>query len=174
MISAHRSMTSKLAQFLKQILRPILLKDKANTTLINEADFMKKFLHYIHQERALSPTTLFATVRITNFDTMASHESLIRRLNKFLVDRSASNHLNYTMLPTVQHIQRISIDTIKKLTELYLENNIFYYDGNIYELQKSTGPTSLLLSELLSNIYLLLYDQHRFDNPQLKTEFYGR
>lgn len=174
MISAHQSMTSKLAQFLKQILRPLLLRDRPSTTLINEADFMKKLLHFINQERPLSPTTVFATVKITNFQTMASYESMIRRLGYFLLDHTASNKLDYTTLTTLNHLQWISIDTIKKLTELYLKNNIFYYNGKVYELTKSMGPTSLLLSEILSDIYLLTYDKYRFDNPKLKTEFYGR
>ena len=175
MISAHHSMTSKLAQFLKQVIRPLLLHDKSPTTLINEADFMKKFLsHTTNREHQLSATTLFATIKITNFSTMASHESIIRRLEYFLFDHTVTNKVSYATLKALNLLQSVSIDTMKKLTDLYLKNNLFYYNGKIYQLKKGAGPTSLFLSELLTNIYLLTYDKHIHDNEKLKTEFYGR
>ena len=175
MISAHHSMTSKIAQFLKQVLRPLLLHDRSRTTRINEADFMKKLLsHTTSQEHRLAPTTLFATIKITNFSTMASHESILRRLEYFLFDHTVTNKVSYATLKALNLLQSVSIDTLKKLTDFYLKNNLFYYNGKIYQLKKGTGPTSLFLSELLSNIYLLTYDKHISSNKNLENEFYGR
>jgi len=105
---------------------------------------------------------------------MASHESIINSLYQFLNDHLVTNKLQYTSLRTLNQNQWISIDTIKKLTELYLENNFFYYDRKIYHLSQGTGPNSFLFSDLLANIYLYTYDKFIATELKLTTEFYGR
>jgi hypothetical protein len=175
MISTHHSATSKLAQYLKQLLRPFISRHMNQIIFANEADFIEKLYLYTNQEHHLHPTTLFVTIKITNFHTMMiSHKSIIDTLGNFLAGHSATNALNYTSIVTMnQRPQSISIDTIKKLTELYLKNNIFYYNEKIYGFTKG-APNSLLLSEILSNIYLFTYDKRICNDPKLRTELYGR
>ncbi len=144
------------------------------TRFINECDFMRKLLDYTNnKENHLHPTTLFATIKITNFHTMISHQSMIAALLNFFTDHLATNKVRYQPLETLKQYQSISIETIKKLTELYLENNIFYYNGKIYKFIKG-GPNSLLFNDILSTIYLFHCEKLLFDDPRLKTAFYGR
>jgi len=173
MISAHHSVTSKIARYLQQLIRPLIFRHINSRTFVNEADFIEKLNSYTNKEHHLHSTTLFATIKITNYHTMVSHESMVYSLSDFLFDHTATNKLHYTLLRTMNQPQSISIETITKLTELYLKNNMFYYNGKIYELKKG-GPNSLLLSEILSNIYLFPYEKKIFDDPKLETELCGR
>lgn len=173
MVFAHHSTTAKLAQYLKQLLRPLLLRYMNERTFVNEADWIEKLHHYTYKEKHLQPTTLFVTMNITNFHTMASHQSIVTTLVNFLNDHLATNKIHYTSITAPNRYQWISIDTIRKLTELYLKANLFYYAGKIYGFTKGS-PNSLFLSELLSNIYLYTYEKLIYIDPRLKTELYGR
>jgi hypothetical protein len=176
MFSTQDSVTSKLARYLQQLLRPLLFKNMMRTIFVNEMDFIQKLNSHTTtaKEYHLKPTTLFATIKIMNFDTMDTHQNMIMQLLYFLNNHLASNNIIYKTLKTGKPNQTISIEKIQKLTKLYLENNIFFYNGKIYGFSKGSGPNSLLFSEILSNIYLYTYDRYIFDDTRLKTEFYGR
>ena len=172
MISAYHSATGKIAHFIYQLLRPYVFTILQSTTFVNEVDFIQKLNHYTYVEHHLQPTTLFATINISNFHTMASHKSMIDVLGYFLSDHLATYNLQYMSLMATRS-QDISIPTIKTLAELFLANNIFYYNGKIYGFGKG-GPTSLQLSETLSDIYLFIWQKNILEDPRLKNELYCR
>ena len=161
-----------MAHFINRLIRPLMDPSKYRSIIVNEADFIQKLNHYTYVEHHLQPTTLFATINISNFHTMASHKSMIDVLGYFLSDHLATYNLQYTSVMTTKP-QDISISTIKILTELFLANNIFYYNGKIYGFGKG-GPTSLQLSETLSDIYLFIWQKNILEDPRLKNELYCR
>jgi hypothetical protein len=171
-MSSYHSATSKMAHFINRLIRPLMDPTLYRSIIVNEADFIQKLNHYAHVEHHLQPTTLFATINISNFHTMTSHKSMIDILGYFLSDHLATYNLQYVSLMTTK-LQDISIPTIKKLIELFFANNIFYYNEKIYAFEKG-GPTSLLLSETLSDIYLFIWQKNILEDPRLKNELYGR
>ena len=173
MISAHCSATEKIARFLyEKVLRSFVFTKMQSTTFVNEADSIRKLNHYTHVEHRLHPTTLFATIKITSYHTIASHESIVQNLGYYLSDRTVTNNLQYVSITQPQRLY-ISITTIQALVKLFLENNIFYYDGKIYEFTRGC-PNSLLLSEMLSNIYTAYWQPALFSDPRLRNELHGR
>ncbi|CAF1317143.1 unnamed protein product [Adineta steineri] len=172
MIIAHHSATSKIAEYLTQLLRPVTARHIYERLYINEADFIQKLLAYTEKERNLQPTTLFVKINITNFHTMTLHQTMSTTVFNFLNKSLASSKIIYTSNISTK-TQTISFNTIQKLIELYLENNIFYYNNKIYEFIQGS-PNSLLISEMLANIYLHDYESILYDDPRLKTELYGR
>ena len=175
MISSHHSATTSIAKYLNRLVRPVMTRHMDRTTFINEADFIQKLHYYTYKEHYLKATTLFATIKVTNIHTMVSHRSMVATLGHFLTDHLGTPRLEYKLITTktTDKPESISIATIKQLTELYFDNNIFYYNDNIYQFTKG-GPTSLLYSETLSNIYLFMWAKEIFANPRLNKELYGR
>jgi hypothetical protein len=143
------------------------------TQLMNEGDFIQKLHSYTYQQHRLQPTTLFATLKMTNFHTLVSHRTMIDRLGDFLRKQFIVNQLEYRTLKSTVQPQYISINTIRILTELFLENNIFYYNNDLYQCIKG-APNTLVFSETLSTIYLCLWEEFIFQSPYLTNEFYGR
>lgn len=138
----------------------------------DEADFIQKLIQYSQIEQHLQPNTLFATIRITNPQSIVSHASLVETLGYFMRNNLVSNAIQYTsMRPGIP--QYITMSTVTKLTELFLQHNLFYYQGKIYEFKKS-GPHSLRLSDDLLNIYLFAWQQSVFGHERLKLELHGR
>ena len=113
-------------------------------------------------EHRLHPTTLFASIKIANFHTLASHQSMIEALGYFLFDNLATNKL-----------EGIDIRIIQKLTELFFEHNLFYYQRKIYGFTRG-GPNSAPFSETLVNICVFLWQRTLFNDVSLKSELRGR
>jgi hypothetical protein len=126
------------------------------------ADFIRKLNQYTEQRHRLNPATIFTVITITNFDTMAPHGTMLITLQDFL-----NQHL---MMPSIQNI---SINRIIRLTALFLHNNRFYYDNKIYRFTRGS-PSSLLLTETLSNILSFEWQQVLLRELLEKNEFYGR
>ncbi len=106
--------------------------------------------------------TLFATFKIINFYSILSHNLILDTLGRFL-----TKHLPHNRL------ENLSIITIENLTELFLNNIIFYYNKNIYRFQKGI-PNCLRFTETLGNMFLLEWQVYLLTKPQMKNEFYGR
>ena len=172
MISAHRSATSRISRYVHQLLRPLMARAMQHRTFTDETNFLQRITDYSQAEHHLHPTTMFATIQITNVHSIVSNASLLETFGYFLRDHLATNKLQYTcmMTPAPQHI---STATITKLAELFLQHSIFYYDEKIYGFNKD-GPTSLWLTEDLMNIYLSVWQQLTFDDERLKMELCGR
>ncbi len=67
---------------------------------------------------------------------------ILTALNRFLIQQAPDGH-----------VQGLTINAIKELTELLLRNNIFTYNGTVYRFIKEC-PLNLIVTRLLGNIYL--------------------
>ena len=133
-----------------------------SSTFRNEADFIKKLHYYTYTRNNVKPTTLFCTVHITNFYTVASHDSMIATVGYFLQDNLATNKLEHVSIATIQH-----------LLQLYLYNNIFLYNSTIYTIARG-GPNTLPLSDTLSNIWLFGWQKSMSNEVLRYDEMFGR
>ena len=159
----QRSMTYRLSQFLYKLLQPVIDLQMRSTRFINGADFMRKFnFVYIEEKHRLHPTTMFATIKIPNFNMLVSHGTMLTTLKDFLDRHLSSNHIEF-----------ISINRIIHLTNMFLQNNRFYYDNKIYRFLKG-APNCLPFTKTLSNIYIYQWERSLFEELSRRNEFYGR
>jgi hypothetical protein len=106
--------------------------------------------------------TLLAKFKIINFYSILSHNHILDVLGRFLTKQLPHNRL-----------ENLSIITIENLTELFLNNIVFYYHKNIYRYQKGI-PNCLRFTETLGNMVLLEWQLYLLMKPQMRNEFYGR
>jgi hypothetical protein len=161
-VSTSGCLTYRLGNYLYRLIRPLFVAASQRTYFVNGNDFFDRFHRYCSIERSLRPTTLFGTITIVNADRLVGHATMLETLHYFLFDQLATNKC-----------QGIAINTIKQLTELYLDNQLFYYDERIYRCNKN-GPSQLHYNRLLTNIYLFVWQCCLFDDPHLTNEFIGR
>ena len=161
-IVAKDSTTYKLGNYINQLLRPYANKILKRTTFCDETDFLRKLNIYAHTENRLKPTTLFCSIKIKNFYAMDVHRNMIDTVGYFLQDNLATNRLG-----------NLTILTIKNLLHVFLYNNIFSYNDDIYKIQKG-GPHSMPLSETLSEIYLFVWQKKILKELKPDEELFGR
>ena len=123
---------------------------------------MRKLVQYGHQERQLRAHTLLVSMQILHFDTIATYSDLLLTLADFLQDALLS--------PTMEEM---SIRRFVELTDLFLRNNRFYYDGVIYRFARG-GPTHMSIIETLSNIFVDPWQKILVHELSLQDEFFGR
>lgn len=161
--SQRYSATARLARFLDQLLRPLVRCYSQAVTFINGADFLRKLHEHIQNKKhQFHPKTMFIRASICNFHTLLPHGHLLIILKDFLLQHVAA-----------PSIENISINTIIRLTAIFLHNNRFYYDGKIYRFAKGS-PSAFPLTETLSTIFVLHWQRLLLDEPQLRDRFYGR
>ncbi|CAF3934742.1 unnamed protein product [Rotaria sordida] len=161
-ITSRFSATWKIGKYLNQLLQPFANKILHPTTFVDETDFIRKLNHYANTERRLRSTTLFCTIKITNFYTLDEHKNMIDVIGYFLHDNTAANKL-----------ESLTIQTIKNLLYVFLYNNIFLYKDNIYKCTKGS-PNTMALTETLSNIYLFVWQKKIWKQIDRNIEFFGR
>ena len=161
-ISTYRGPTWKLARYLNRMLRPLVDRVIRTTTFLDETDFARKLRYHCQTQHRLSSTTLFAAVRILNFHTMVSHESMTEMVGYFLTDHLSKNKLD-----------EIPITSIQNLVQLVLYNNHFFYDGRVYACTKG-GPTTIGLIDTLADIYLYEWQKLIMEAICVRQEFFGR
>ena len=123
---------------------------------------MRKLHYYTYTQNALKPTTRFCAIHITNFYTVASHDTVIATVGYFLQDNLATNKLEH-----------VSIATIQNLLQLFLYNNVFLYNNTIYSIRRG-GPNTLPLSNTLSNIWLFAWQKTLSSEVLRYDELFGR
>lgn len=157
------SITCRLAQYLDNLLQPIIRIYLRSTLFLNGASFLQQ-LHAFTEDKThpIRSTTIFASLIVTNFYHMVSHETMLHTLKDFLI--------SHTIEPCIEDVP---IYKILRLTELFLYNNRFYYKNKIYKFSKG-GPTSLLYVRTLSNIYLYQWHKLFLKQSSMKNEFFGR
>ncbi|CAF1455023.1 unnamed protein product [Adineta steineri] len=162
--SSKSSITSRLSQFLDELLRPITQRAIEPTTFINGIDFLQKLNLYINDKKNdFNSKTMLVTITIKNYHTMIPHGKMLTTLENFLNDQ-----LGYSAF--VGNIsQRKALD----LTGLFLRNNYFYYNNKIYRCTKGS-PKDLVLSETLCHIYAFHWQKLLLEKLSLQTQFYGR
>ncbi|CAF2260260.1 unnamed protein product [Rotaria magnacalcarata] len=159
----QRSATSRLGQFLDQLLRPTVHRHMEYTTFRNGADFIRKLNEYTtDKEHRIRPTTIFASISISNFHAIVPHKTMLNVFKDFLND--------CTIRPFIEDLH---INKITHLTALFLYHNHFYYNDKIYRFAKGS-PTSLSYTQILANIYLYQWQKLFSRQTSIRNEFFGR
>ncbi|CAF1285263.1 unnamed protein product [Rotaria sp. Silwood1] len=161
-VTSQYSTTWKIAKYLNKLLRPYANGVLRSTSFTDETDFIRKLYRYATIERRLRPSTLFCTIKITNFCTLEEHKEMIDVIGYFLQDNLATNKL-----------EPLTIQTIRNLLHLFLHNNIFSYKNSIYKFTKGS-PNTLPLTETLSNIYLFVWQKKILKEVNQNIELFGR
>lgn len=162
MITSKRSATSRVSQFLDQLLRSFVEPQVQSTIFVNGADFMRQLIQYTDKEHRLLPTTLFVTITIVNFEHVTSHATMLMTLEGFFNDRMCT-----------PAIDNISAKRIVQLTSLVLSYNRFYYNRKIYRFTRG-GPSSSPFMRLLSTIYMFQWQRQLLNEPLVRCELFGR
>ncbi|CAF4679464.1 unnamed protein product, partial [Rotaria socialis] len=156
------TLTSKIGEYLNRLLRPFADRIMKTTQFHHDIDFIQKLNHYACTQRRLTATTLFCTIKISNFYYLDSHANIIDWIGYFLQDNLGTNKL-----------EQISIMTIKNLLQLFLYNNIFRYHEHIYTFTKGS-PTTMPITDTLSNIYLFQWQTKLLRIIKQNDGFFGR
>ncbi|CAM4983383.1 unnamed protein product, partial [Rotaria socialis] len=158
--STIHASTTKISKFLDKILRPIFDDKCKDTTIIDGASLITELSKY-NKKGLLKPTTLFCTFDIRNLYTMLPQEETLDILMTFLHAHG------------YRKVKGISIDTIKRLASIILQDNVFAYGKKIYK-QTTGGAMGSSLTLTLANIFMSNW-QKNIVEEQIKTgEFYGR
>jgi hypothetical protein len=155
--SSRQSPIHTLATYLEQLLQPLFEQISRSTFIDNGSDFMKKILNYSLR----TTTTQFITFEIHHLNTHVSHADLCYTLSRLLMNPFIYNRHD-----------RLTNDGIEKLTDLFLRNNIFKYNGKIYRQVKGCS-FNFPLSRLLLDIYLYDWQFSLFRTIRITDEFYG-
>jgi len=161
-IPSSKSVTSKIANYLNGLLEPFVQDKIRPTIFLNETDFARKLIDYTYIDHPLSPSTLFATIKILNLYSMVSHKTMSETLYYFLFDNLA-----------VPKLEDLSIGAIHNLLQLFLYNNIFHYNGKIYSCTKGS-PSTIPLTETLASVYLFEWQKKITRDERMIKELYGR
>ena len=162
MIPSRYSATWKIGQFLNRLLRPFVARIIQSRSFVDEADLIQKLNAYALTQHRLRANTLFCTLKITNFHTLASHTSMLETMGYFLQDNLATPKLGH-----------LSTATIQNLLQLFLYNNIFCYKNTIYTMIRG-GPNTMPSSDTLSNMYLFEWQQIIGKAVGQSDEIFGR
>lgn len=163
MISSSLGVTTRLARFLNRLLRPLLKRaNDSRRWLAGGADFVRRFDSYALERDRIGANTKLVTLKIKHLYTMLPHDGIVAAMSDFLAINVPWNRL-----------EKLSFETVQRLTELFLHNNIFFYNGKIYRHVKGC-PNSLPLSDTLAKIYLLSWQKPLVQVLESKQEFFAR
>ena len=160
MSSCNRYPLKPLAQFLDNLLRPLYDSKSQATSLSNGGDLMERLVNY--NESNLMSRTQFVTIKIRDFYNMLPHDDVSAALGGFLSKVVNGGRYN-----------GLSFETIQQLTNLFLHNNVFTYNGHIYRYCKG-APLSFPLTRLLGNIYLYDWQTSLIGELRYNEELFGR
>ncbi|CAF3392411.1 unnamed protein product [Rotaria socialis] len=161
-IVLRNSPTWKIAKYITDLLQPVVDKTLKATTFHDDIDFIHKLNHYVHHDKHLKPTTLFCSIRIVNYYTLDLNKKLLDTVEYFLRDHVISNKLD-----------QLSIQTVKNILYLYLDNNIFCYQDKIYRYEKGS-PDTMPLSDILLDIYVFSWQNEIFNQIRRSKDLFGR
>ncbi|CAF3339553.1 unnamed protein product, partial [Rotaria sp. Silwood2] len=143
-------------------MRPLVDKTLQSTTFRDDVDFMQILNHYVHTERCLLLTTLFCTIKISNYSTTDTHKNSIDIVGYFLQDNLVTSKL-----------EQITIQTVQNLLHIFLYKNVFSYKDKIYTCTKHS-PNTMSLTDTLSNIYLSVWQTRILKQLRQNNELFGR
>ncbi|CAF1520348.1 unnamed protein product, partial [Adineta steineri] len=162
-VSSKSSITSRLSQFLDELLRPIIQRAIEPTTFMNGTNFLQKLNVYVNNKKNdFNSKTMLVTITIKNYHTMIPHDEMLEVLKSFLGDE--------VFLDGIGNIPKRKAHV---LAGLFLRNNYFYYNNKIYRCARGS-PKGLLLSETLCHIYAFHWQKVLLEKLSLDTQFYGR
>ena len=160
--TSFQTPTKALATSLEQLLRPLFEHISQSTRFDNGGDFIKRLQFFCSQQNFLRSTTRFVTFEIQHLYTHLSHSDLLTGVHRLL---------HYALVRQRQP-QGITSEGIEELTKVFLANQLFTYDGNIYRYVKGC-PLDSPLSRLLFNIYLYYWQITLVRPVRLANEFFG-
>ncbi|CAF3465161.1 unnamed protein product, partial [Rotaria socialis] len=143
-----------------KILRPIFDAKSNDTTIIDGASLITELSKY-NKKGLLKSTTLFCTFDIRNLYTILPQEETLDTLMAFLHAHG------------YRKVKGISIDTIKRLASIILQDNVFAYGKKIYK-QTTGGAMGSSLTLTLANIFMSNWQKNIVEEQTKTGEFYGR
>ncbi|CAF5007552.1 unnamed protein product, partial [Rotaria socialis] len=141
-------------------LRPIFDAKSNDTTIIDGASLITELSKY-NKKGLLKSTTLFCTFDIRNLYTILPQEETLDTLMAFLHAHG------------YRKVKGISIDTIKRLASIILQDNVFAYGKKIYK-QTTGGAMGSSLTLTLANIFMSNWQKNIVEEQTKTGEFYGR
>ena len=72
-----------------------------------------------------------------------------------------------------RYIENISVDRLIELISVFLKNNYFYYDNNIYRCTRGC-PETFKFNATLAHMYTIQWQKILLRKLTIDTEFYGR
>ena len=159
--SCQTAPIERLATYLNQLLEPLYERCTELTTIRNSLDLLEKLARF--DDYLFLPHTSFATFKIKDIYHQMSHHRILEALRRFLTH----------VLHPKQYYENVSIPTMERLTEIYLNHQVFTYDGNFYRFTKGSLH-SLPLTRTLANIYLHDWQGSLVGRLNYDEEFYGR
>lgn len=153
--------TMALSQFLTSLLQPIYDQITASTTFSRGVDAIKTVDLYVNKN-LLRPTTFFATFHVDDICTIFPHKQTIHFVERFLRD----------YVPE-QRIQNITVETLIILVKMFLNQQYFLYNNQIYRQIKGSGSGSSLTT-ILININMFYRQQDLVNILLNKNELFGR
>ncbi|CAF4274256.1 unnamed protein product, partial [Adineta steineri] len=86
--SSKSSITSRLSQFLDELLRPIIQRAIEPTIFMNGTDFLQKLNVYVNNKKNdFNSKTMLVTITIKNYHTMLFHKQMLEVVKNFLYDK---------------------------------------------------------------------------------------
>lgn len=90
------------------------------------------------------------------------HDTLLSTFREFIIQHA-----------TGTSIDNIPLNSVLRLTALFLRNNRFYYKDKIYRFSRGS-PSCFPLTETLSTIFVHQWQRLFLQEPPLRDQFYGR
>ncbi|CAF5078456.1 unnamed protein product, partial [Rotaria magnacalcarata] len=157
--SMESNVTSKLSNYLDDLLRPTIEDILKQSVVDQDFDFIQCLRHHQCSSK-LKPTTLLVRIKIQNVFSLFQHQSVVDRIGYLLAKHRQNQPINH-----------ISIVTIERLLELYLKYTLFIFEDYIYTFSHGM-PNETRFSTLLSNLCLYYWKTKKFqDNQQFQNEF---
>jgi hypothetical protein len=155
-----RAPTTKISNFLDQIIRPIFDQQFYTTTIIDGTHLIKRIDKYI-RTGVFKPSTLFCTFDIHNLYTMLRQDEALTILVEFL-------HVH-----GYRKVKGITLDTLRKLASIVITENVFVYDNKMYQ-QTTGGAMGSSFTLTLANIFMWKWQKELVRRQDITGEFFGR
>lgn len=152
--------TTGISTFLDKLIRPLFEDHVRGTTVLDGVDLIQRLEQYAASGR-LTPSTMFCTFDITDLYTMIPQEESLNILGEFLL------HFGYNK------VKGISIDTIKRLARIVIEENVFKYNNKFYK-QVVGGAMGSAFTLTLANIFMWKWEHKLAFFQNVYNEIYVR
>ena len=156
-VSMELNVTSKLATYLNDLLRPTIEDILKQSVVHDDLDFIQRL--YNSSDFKLQKTTLLVRIKIQNFFNLFLCQSTVNRI-MYLLTKHCQN----------QPIQQISIMAIECLLELYLQHTLFIYQDHIFSFNRGMSNQTQL-NTLLSSLCLYYWKTKKFNNNEYLLQY---
>jgi hypothetical protein len=159
-VSSMNTPTTGISKLLDELIRPLFDKHVRQTTIVDGVDLIRRLERY-SSNGYLKSTTLFCTFDITDLYTMLPQEESVNVVIEFLM------HFGYS------NVKGISMDTIRELASIVLQENVFNHEKKFYR-QVVGGAMGSAFTLTLANIFMWKWEQQLAQKQISSNEIYGR